>query len=106
VLQSTFLLVVLVVCADMLGCVLTPPPPPLQAYILKLLDQDGEFDALHWFDSVRMHIEKRKADINEQKTKKKNSEEDMQHLLLTLKKLSLLQVRAYVAFVCLYARLC
>ncbi|CAH0714323.1 unnamed protein product, partial [Brenthis ino] len=39
------------------------------AYILKLLDQDSNFEALHWFDSIWNHIKKEREIINEQKSK-------------------------------------
>jgi hypothetical protein len=32
------------------------------AYILRILDQNGNFDSLHWFESVNNHIEKRRQE--------------------------------------------
>jgi len=43
------------------------------AYILKLLDQDDDFDSLHWFDSVRQHIGKKKKEIENAKSDKKKA---------------------------------
>ncbi|CAK1540475.1 unnamed protein product [Leptosia nina] len=39
------------------------------AYILKLLDQDSNFESLHWFDSIWNHIKSERDMIAEQKNK-------------------------------------
>ncbi|XP_046962776.1 WASH complex subunit 4 [Vanessa cardui] len=59
------------------------------AYILKLLDQDSNFEALHWFDSVWNHIKSEKEIIHEQKTK--GSVQLQQALALTEKKIKTLE---------------
>src|SRR5689334_10941446 len=70
------------------------------AYILKLLEQDMEFDGLHWWDSVTSYLNKRRQDIAEQKVSKvkKPTEEDLQHLMLTQKKLQILQTEFELLF--------
>jgi len=71
------------------------------AYILKLLDQDGEFDSLHWFDSVRQHIAKKKKEIENvkmDKKKSKGSEEDVQHFQITAKRLAAIQLEFELLF--------
>ncbi|KAJ2942683.1 hypothetical protein O0L34_g11224 [Tuta absoluta] len=55
------------------------------AYILKLLDQDSSFEALHWFESVWQHLSDEKKSLEEQKTK--GSVQLQQALALTEKKL-------------------
>ncbi|KAJ0175617.1 hypothetical protein K1T71_008776 [Dendrolimus kikuchii] len=39
------------------------------AYILKLLDQDSSFDALHWFEAVWKHFKEEKRKVDDQKNK-------------------------------------
>jgi len=71
------------------------------AYILKLLDQDDDFDSLHWFDSVKQHINKKKKEIETvklQKTKTKGAEEDLQHFQLTAKRLAAIQLEFELLF--------
>jgi len=64
------------------------------AYILKLLDQDVDFDSLHWFDSVKQHITKKKKEIDsvKVKAKNKNEQEDLQHFQITAKRLAAIQL--------------
>jgi hypothetical protein len=63
------------------------------------LGQDEEFDSLHWFDSVMLHINKRRQEISDQKSKSnKRNEEDMQHFQLTSKRLASLQLEFELLF--------
>lgn len=59
------------------------------AYILKLLDQDSNFETLHWFDSVWNHIKAEKEAIDEQKSK--GSLQLQQALALTEKKIKTIE---------------
>lgn len=59
------------------------------AYILKLLDQDSSFEALHWFDSVWKHIKDERKVLEEQKAK--GSVQLQQALALTEKKIKTLE---------------
>ncbi|XP_073949461.1 strumpellin and WASH-interacting protein isoform X2 [Choristoneura fumiferana] len=59
------------------------------AYILKLLDQDSNFEALHWFDSVWKHIKEERKNLEEQKAK--GSLQLQQALALTEKKIKTLE---------------
>jgi len=66
------------------------------AYILKLLDQTQNFDALHWFDSVRDHYTQLIAKLDEQvnqdkhsRKSKKERQEQQQTTVLNQKKLRL-----------------
>jgi len=66
------------------------------AYILKLLDQTQQFDALHWFDSVRDHYLKLIDKLNKQEAEEKHSrrsrkerQEQQQTTVLNQKKLAL-----------------
>jgi len=71
------------------------------AYILKLLDQDDDFDSLHWFDSVRQHIGRKKKEIENVKTEKKKTkgaEEDLQHFQITAKRLAAIQLEFELLF--------
>ncbi|XP_031762922.2 WASH complex subunit 4 isoform X2 [Galleria mellonella] len=55
------------------------------AYILKLLDQDCNFESLHWFESVWKHIQDERNLVEDQKNK--GSVQLQQALALTEKKL-------------------
>jgi len=67
------------------------------AYILKLLDQTQQFDALHWFDSVRTHYLESMRKIDEQAAEdrhkgrgsKKEKEEQAQTTVLNKRKLAM-----------------
>lgn len=59
------------------------------AYILKLLDQDTNFEALHWFDSIWKHISNERKLLQEQQDK--GSVQLQQALALTEKKLKTLE---------------
>ncbi|XP_075974333.1 strumpellin and WASH-interacting protein [Anticarsia gemmatalis] len=59
------------------------------AYILKLLDQDSNFEALHWFDSVWKHISDERKQLQEQQHK--GSVQLQQALALTEKKIKTLE---------------
>ncbi|KAG6462841.1 hypothetical protein O3G_MSEX013499 [Manduca sexta] len=59
------------------------------AYILKLLDQDTNFETLHWFDSIWKHIKHEREILEEQKSK--GSIQLQQALALTAKKLKTLE---------------
>ncbi|XP_049868543.1 WASH complex subunit 4 [Pectinophora gossypiella] len=59
------------------------------AYILKLLDQDSNFEALHWFDSIWKHIGDEKRMLEEQKNK--GSIQLQQALALTEKKIKTIE---------------
>lgn len=63
------------------------------AYILKLLDQTQQFDALHWFDSVREHYTRQIAELDRQeladkRASKKERLEHRQTIVLNQKKLA------------------
>eukprot|EP00742_Colponemidia_sp_Colp-10_P007056 GILJ01007574.1.p1 GENE.GILJ01007574.1~~GILJ01007574.1.p1 ORF type:complete len:1186 (+),score=205.74 GILJ01007574.1:74-3559(+) len=61
------------------------------AYILKLLDQNQNFDSLHWFQSVSGKFETEKKRLNEEssaKTKAKGDDEDVRALAMTMRKVS------------------
>ncbi|XP_053612308.1 WASH complex subunit 4 [Plodia interpunctella] len=55
------------------------------AYILKLLDQDYDFESLHWFDSIWKHIREERKSVEEQKSR--GSVQLQQALALTEKKI-------------------
>ncbi len=55
------------------------------AYTLKLLDQNKEFDSLHWFESVIKRYEEEQQSVLA--ANKSKSKEDQQTTQLTLKKL-------------------
>ena len=57
------------------------------AYILKLLDQDAQFDTLHWFQSMKQHAAKQKeeAQNNTKKTSFWNTKSNPQNTKQTLK---------------------
>jgi WASH complex subunit 7 len=57
------------------------------AYILKLLDQNKEFDSLHWFDSVKKRYEQDQIAVHN--STKNKSKEDAQTAQITLKKLAI-----------------
>ncbi|XP_045494622.1 WASH complex subunit 4 [Colias croceus] len=59
------------------------------AYILKLLDQDCNFESLHWFDSIWNHIKDERRTIEDQKNK--GSVQLQQALALSEKKLKTLE---------------
>ncbi|XP_047508769.1 WASH complex subunit 4 [Pieris napi] len=59
------------------------------AYVLKLLDQDSNFEALHWFDSIWNHIRSERELIELQKNK--GSIQLQQALALSEKKLKTLE---------------
>jgi len=67
------------------------------AYILKLLDQTQQFDALHWFDSVRDHYkqainsldEKAAQDKRRGRGSRKDREEQQQTTVLNQRKLGM-----------------
>jgi len=60
------------------------------AYILKLLDQNKDFDALHWFECVMTKYEEEKAKITAMANQKGQKKDVQQTLTLSLNK-----VRAY-----------
>ncbi|KAJ8721539.1 hypothetical protein PYW07_002314 [Mythimna separata] len=59
------------------------------AYIMKLLDQDSNFEGLHWFDSVWKHISEERKLLQEQQDK--GSVQLQQALALTEKKIKTLE---------------
>lgn len=59
------------------------------AYIMKLLDQDSNFEGLHWFDSVWKHINDERKQLQEQQHK--GSVQLQQALALTEKKIKTLE---------------
>ncbi|KAM3964160.1 strumpellin and WASH-interacting protein [Aphomia sociella] len=59
------------------------------AYILKLLDQDSNFETLHWFDSVWKYIQEERTQVEDQKTK--GPVQLQQALALTEKKIKTLE---------------
>lgn len=62
------------------------------AYILKLLDQYADFDALHWFQSVRR---KYATDIRSQQQPQKQSKEVEDEKLSQTKALALKRIGIY-----------
>jgi len=80
------------------------------AYILRVLDQDDDFDSLHWFDSVRQHFAQKRAEISEQKQRlaasssssSKNQsaqkDDDLQHFQITAKRIAALQLEFELLF--------
>lgn len=59
------------------------------AYIMKLLDQDSNFEGLHWFDSVWRHISDERKVLQEQQ--QQGSAQLQQALALTEKKIKTLE---------------
>ncbi|XP_068632527.1 WASH complex subunit 4 [Battus philenor] len=59
------------------------------AYILKLLDQDSNFESLHWFNSVWNHIKQEREVINDQRSQ--GPLQLQQALALTEKKMKTLE---------------
>ena len=57
------------------------------AYILKLLDQNKDFDSLHWFESVKKRYEQDQMNVHN--SVKNKSKEDTQTAQITLKKLAI-----------------
>jgi len=57
------------------------------AYILKLLDQNKDFDSLHWFESVKKRYEQDQIAVHN--SVKNKSKEDTQTAQITLKKLAI-----------------
>lgn len=58
------------------------------AYIVRLLDQDEDFDSLHWFESVHTYVEGKKAELsNTAKRGVTRSEDDAQQFQLTTRRL-------------------
>lgn len=60
------------------------------AFILKILDQNQEFNSLHWFDSVTDHLSAELQQVEESmraKARAKASEEEIQTMKLTTNKL-------------------
>jgi len=55
------------------------------AYILKLLDQNKDFDSLHWFESVNKRYEQEMQSVHT--TNAKRNKDDQQTTTLTVKKL-------------------
>jgi len=55
------------------------------AYILKLLDQNKEFDSLHWFEAVTKRYEEEQRNVIA--SNKQRSKDDQQTTQLTIKKL-------------------
>eukprot|EP00808_Paulinella_micropora_P028631 g2536.t1 len=83
------------------------------AYILKLLGQDEEFDGLHWFESVALHLEKKlqeaeqlKAQTLKKKPAKKTEDEaassqrftSIEQALMTEKRLRATQMEFELLF--------
>jgi len=60
------------------------------AYILKLLDQNREFDSLHWFESVSKYYEEEQRAVHSSNIKR--NKEDQQTTQLTLKKIKFQQM--------------
>ena len=61
-----------------------------QAYILKVLGQDDEFNSLHWFESVEHYIARRRHEVNKAKAGRRPTEEEAQMMQLSNKRLDAL----------------
>ena len=66
------------------------------AYILKLLNQNGQMDALHWFDSVTARLKGERQKLAE--LAKSKNDEDKQTLQLSLTRLNNLEAEFEMLF--------
>ncbi len=64
------------------------------AYILRMLEQDEDFDSLHWFESVTLHLKKQRADLEVvmQQSKNKGKTFDISHTQVAIKRVDAIMV--------------
>ncbi len=77
------------------------------AYLLKVLDQNGKFDSLHWFQSMQAkyaeEAKKLQQAVEQNAVAKKNRDNDLQTIQLTQRRLESLQVESELLSYCFFS---